>query len=87
MMRSDQTRGMYGLRRGVEDKATVKTEAAATGAKIALIVGLNKLCWFILAVFLLFLNFVQSIALIFTYARKNVFNVNRVTFWRVWLIC
>ena len=71
MMRSDQTRGMYGLRRGVEDKATVKTEAAATGAKIALIVGLNKLCWFILAVFLLFLNFVQSIALIFTYAREK----------------
>jgi hypothetical protein len=30
MMRSNQTRGMYGLRRGVEYKATVKTEAAVT---------------------------------------------------------
>ena len=67
----NQTRGMYGLRREGEDKATVKTHAAAIGANIALIVGLFKLCWFILAVFLLFLKFVQSIALILTYARKT----------------
>jgi hypothetical protein len=72
MMRSDQTRGMYGLRRGVEDKATVKTEAAATGAKIALIVGLNKLCWFILAVFLLFFKFCAKYRINFYLCKEKV---------------
>jgi len=52
--RADQTRGMYGLRRDGKNKASVKTHAAATGANIALVIGLFKLCWFILAVFLLF---------------------------------
>jgi len=65
----DQARGIYGLRRDGENKATVKTQAA-TGANMALVIGLCKLCWFILAVFLLFLNFVQIIALNLTYARK-----------------
>jgi len=45
---------MYGLRRDVKNKASVKTHAAATGENITLIIGLFKLCWFILAVFLLF---------------------------------
>jgi hypothetical protein len=43
---------MYGLRREGENKATVKIQAAASGANIARVVGLFKLCWFILAVFL-----------------------------------
>ena len=40
----DQTRGMYGLRREGENKKTVETKAAATGANMALIIGLFKLC-------------------------------------------
>jgi hypothetical protein len=48
---------MYGLRRDGENKATVKTEAAATVANITLVIGLFKLCWFILAVLLLFFKF------------------------------
>jgi len=45
---------MYGLRRDGKNKVSVKTHATATGENIALIIGLFKLCWFILAVFLLF---------------------------------
>ena len=63
---------MYGLRREGEDKATVKTEAAATGANVALIIGLFKLCWFILAVFLLFFNFCANYRIIFYLCKKNV---------------
>jgi hypothetical protein len=40
----NQTRGMYGLRREGENKKTVETKAAATGANMALIIGLFKLC-------------------------------------------
>jgi len=46
-MRKNQARGMYGLRREGENIATVKTQAAATGANITLVNGLFKLCWFI----------------------------------------
>jgi len=42
--RSIQTRGMYGLRRDGENKKKAESKAAATGAKIALIGGLFKLC-------------------------------------------
>ncbi|ASU34924.1 hypothetical protein MuYL_3039 [Mucilaginibacter xinganensis] len=40
----NQTRGMYGLRREGENKKTVETKAAETGAKVALVIGLFKLC-------------------------------------------
>jgi hypothetical protein len=50
---------------------TKETKAAATGARIALIPVLIKLCLFIFKVYYLFLNFVQIIALKFTYARKK----------------
>jgi len=51
----NQTRGMYGLRREGENKKTVETKAAVTGAKIALIICLFKLCWFIFnVVFIVF---------------------------------
>jgi hypothetical protein len=43
----DQTRGMKILRREGKKAKTVESKAAATGAKIALITGLFKLCWFI----------------------------------------
>jgi hypothetical protein len=51
-----QTRGIYGLRRDGENTKTVESKAAATGAKIALIEGLFKLCWFIFLLLLLFLK-------------------------------
>jgi len=38
---------MYGLRRDGENTKTVEIKAAATGANIALIEGLFKLCCFI----------------------------------------
>ena len=43
----NQTRGMYGLRRDGENTKTVEIKAAATGANMALIEGLFKLCCFI----------------------------------------
>jgi hypothetical protein len=43
----NQTRGMYGLRREGEITKKVESKAAATGANIALIDGLFKLCGFI----------------------------------------
>jgi|GEM_PF-5477766 len=42
-----QTRGIYGLRREGENTKTVESKAATTGAKLALNVGLFKLCGFI----------------------------------------
>jgi hypothetical protein len=66
---------MYGLRRDGENKNTFESKAAQTGAKIALVTGLFKLCCFIFLFALwCFLKFVQSIALIFIYARKNCIN-------------
>jgi hypothetical protein len=56
---------MYGLRREGENKKTVETKAAATGAKFALIEGLFKLCWFIFAAFLLFFKFGAKYAINF----------------------
>ena len=41
---TNQTRGMYGLRREGENTKTIETKAAATGANIALSAGLFKLC-------------------------------------------
>jgi hypothetical protein len=67
---------MYGLRRDGEIKATVKTQAAATGADNALIIGLFKLCWFILAVILLFFNFGANYCIIFCLCKKKVNYVN-----------
>lgn len=48
----NQTRGMYGLRREGEITKKVESKAAATGANMALIDGLFKLCGFILRRFL-----------------------------------
>jgi len=70
LSREDQARGIYGLRRDGENTKTVESKAAATGAKTALIADLFKLCGFIFLLLLLFLNFVQIIALNLTYARK-----------------
>jgi hypothetical protein len=44
----NQTRGMYGLRREEEITKKVESKAAATGANMALVDGLFKLCCFIL---------------------------------------
>ena len=57
-----QTRGIYGLRREGENTKTVESKAAATGAKLALSVGLFKLCGFIYSSFWYFVNFVQKFA-------------------------
>jgi hypothetical protein len=57
-----QTRGIYGLRREGKNTKTFESKAAATGAKLALNVGLFKLCGFILGSFCYFINFVQKFA-------------------------
>jgi len=62
ILRINQARGMYGLRREGENIATVKTQAAATGANITLVIGLFKLCWFILAVLLLFFKILCKVS-------------------------
>ena len=64
---------MYGLRREGENTKNVEIKAAATGAKMALIEGFMKLCGFIYCLLLLFLIWVQIIALILTYTRKKFF--------------
>jgi hypothetical protein len=56
---------MNSLRRDGENKKTVETKAAATGAKFALIAGLFKLCRFIFSVKFLFLNFDAKVCIIF----------------------
>ena len=68
----NQTRGMYGLRRTGENTKTVEIKAAATGANIALIEGLFKLCGFIFYLLLVFFNFCAKVALFFIYASKKI---------------
>jgi hypothetical protein len=54
---------------------TKETKAAATGAKNALISILFMFCLIILCKVCVLFNFVQIIALNFTYARKNCYNL------------
>lgn len=62
-------------RRLGENNKTKETKAAATGAKIVLISILFTFCLIILVKYVVLLNFVQIIALNFTYARKNYYNL------------
>jgi hypothetical protein len=62
-------------RRLGENNKTKETKAAATGAKIVLISILFTFCLIILVKYVVLLNFVQIIALNFTYARKNCYNL------------
>jgi hypothetical protein len=62
-------------RRLGENNKTKETKAAATGAKIVLISILFMFCLIILVKYVVLLNFVQIIALNFTYARKNCYNL------------
>jgi hypothetical protein len=54
---------------------TKETKAAATGAKNALISILFMFCLIIFCKVCVLFNFVQIIALNFTYARKNCYNL------------
>jgi hypothetical protein len=54
---------------------TKETKAAATRAKIVLISILFMFCLIILVKYVVLFNFVQIIALNFTYARKNCYNL------------
>jgi hypothetical protein len=62
-------------RRLGENNKTKETKAAVTGAKIVLISILFMFCLIILVKYVVLLNFVQIIALNFTYARKNYYNL------------
>jgi len=62
--RSNQTRGIYGLRRDEESTKTIEIKAAATGAIIALVMALFKLWWSIFIAFVIFKSGCKFIALI-----------------------
>ncbi|MET3979925.1 hypothetical protein ABIB62_002733 [Mucilaginibacter sp. UYP25] len=67
---------MNNRRRVVGEKnKTKENKAVATIAKNALVSILFMFCLIILCKVLYFLNFVQIIALNFTYARKNCYNL------------
>lgn len=67
---------MNTLRRLGGNNKTKETKAAATWVKNARLSILFMFCLIILCKVLYFLNFVQIIALNFTYARKNCYNLH-----------
>ena len=72
LSREDQARGIYGLRRDGENTKTVESKAAATGAKIALIADLFKLCGFIFFIAFVIFKFCANYCIKFNLCKKNV---------------